>query len=132
MADSRRATTSYVIVGSQAAISESQTVISPSYRRPVLVTPVIPPKPVIKKVLLKAVVKSKGKAKDSKVFTLRNLNPNSILSCKDLMREIRAQLSEDMTGGTFDVGYISAVSIRSNEDLAEIWDQLQKGKNIVL
>ena len=40
-----------------------------------------------------------------------------------------------MTGGTFDVGYIqgsSAVSIRSNEDLAEIWDQLQKGKNIVL
>ena len=103
MADSRRATTSYVIVGSQAAISESQTVISPSYRRPVLVTPVIPPKPVIKKVLLKAVVKSKGKAKDSKVFTLRNLNPNSILSCKDLMREIRAQLSEDMTGGTFDV-----------------------------
>ena len=45
------------------------------------------------------------------------------------MREIRAQLSEDITGGTFDVGYIqgsSAVSIRSNEDLAEIWDQRGK------
>jgi hypothetical protein len=46
-----------------------------------------------------------------------------------------AQLSEDMTGGTFDVGYIqgnSAVSIRCNEDLAEIWDQLQKGKNNIV
>lgn len=127
--------TSYVIVGSQAAISGSQAVISPSghRHRPVLVTPVLPPKPTIDKLLLKAVMK--GKPKESKMFTLRNLDPNRIVSCKDLMREIQVQLSEDMTGSTFDVGFIqgnSAVSIRSNKDLVEIWDLVQKGKNIVL
>ena len=124
---------SYVIIGSQAAISGSQAVISSSGRRPVIVTPV-QPQPAIKKVLLKAV--TKGKAKDTKMFTLRNLNPGSIVSSKDLMEVIRAQLSDDMIEDAFDVGFIkntnTAVSIRSKQDLAEIWDQLQKGKNIVL
>ena len=79
--------------GINAAISGSQAVISPSghRHRPVLVTPVLPPKPTIKpvidKLLLKAVMK--GKPKESKMFTLRNLDPNRIVSCKDLMREIQ-------------------------------------------
>lgn len=134
-----KATTSYVIVGSQAAILGSQAVISPSGHghRPVLVIPVLPPQPTIKPVIYKLLLKAvmKGKPKESKMFTLRNLDPNRIVSCKDLMREIQVQLSEDMTGSSFDVGFIqgnSAVSIRSNENLVEIWDLVQKGKNIVL
>ena len=69
------------------------------------------------------------------MFTFRNLDLNRILSCKYLMQEIKVQLSRDIFGRSFDVCFNqgnSAVSIRSSEDLAEIWDLVQKGKNIVL
>jgi hypothetical protein len=48
---------------------------------------------------------------------------------------IRAQLCGDITTCEFDVGFVSGtnvVSIRSEEDLAEIWSSQLKGDKIVL
>ena len=51
--------------------------------------------PPLAKVLVKAV--SKDGPKDSgKMFTLRDLDTTSILSCKDLKQAIRRQLSDDI------------------------------------
>ena len=58
--------------------------------RRVLITP-LGNQPVIARALLKAVSKT-GKKKE-KVFTLRNINPNSIRSCDELRRLIKLQLS---------------------------------------
>lgn len=120
------------------------------HSRPVTITPVPaarlnPPRvpiraagpspPLIKKILLKAVTNGKGKSKEFKFFTLRNINPDNIITCKDLVNLIRTQFSQDIINGPFDVGFIqtnSAVSIRSSDDLLEIWEQAKKGKSVTL
>ena len=70
-------------------ILQVQAVISPSnYNRPVTITPLSAVQQaslrplqrevrIIKKILLKAVAKG-TKSKDSKLFTLRNINKNSV------------------------------------------------------
>ena len=88
---------------------------------------------VVKKILVKAVDKDKGK--DSKIFTLRNIPTDSVSSCGDLKRVIKNQLDKDIIDSPFDVGFMqnnSAISIRSDEDLIEIWDQVHSGKIITL
>ena len=68
------------------------------------------------------------------MFTLRNIRSSSIASCEYLVALIRSQLSHDLIDGSFDVGFVqnnAAVSIRSDEDLCELWDQIHNGKNIM-
>ena len=87
----------------------------------------------IQKVLLKAV--AKHDKKKAKTFTLRNINVADVDTCSRLKALIRAQLREDVTASEFDVGFISGtnvVSVRSEEDLAEIWSNQLKGDRIVL
>ena len=90
------------------------------------------PKPkVIKKILVKTV----NKGKEAKVFTLRNIETDCILSCDDLKKVIRAQLDKDIVDSSFDVGFMqnnTAISIRSDEDLLEVWEQVHSGKSITL
>ena len=84
----------------------------------------------VKKVLLKAVNKDNGK--EYKLFTLRNVKVDS---CESLKSVIKSQLQNDIIDDSFDVGFMqsnSAVSFRSTEDLAEVWEQLRMGKNITL
>ena len=88
---------------------------------------------VIKKVLLKAV--SKSNKKDPKTFTLRNIQSSHISTCHELKFLIRAQLQEDMIKEDFDVGYLqnsTVISIRSTDDLLEVWENIRRGKNITL
>lgn len=137
-------TANYLVIGSQSAMS-------PLVRRPVTITPIsaaqqsqlssrnqpsgsaLSGAALIKKVMLKAV--TRGKVKEFKLFTLRNVDPIKVSTCKDLIDLIRAQLSHDVVKDSFDVGFIqnnSPVSIRTGEDLFEIWQDLGKGKNITL
>lgn len=88
---------------------------------------------VVGKVLLKAVARS-GK-KSAKTFTLRNINVSDVDTCSLLKSLIRAQLREDISAYDFDVGYLngaSVVSIRNEDDLAEIWSSLLKGDKVTL
>ena len=74
--------------------------------------------------------------KDSKTFTLRNINLSDVVSIEKLKTVVKSQLLDEITqGGDFDVGYLqgsSIVSIRSKEDLLEIWAGLMKGANTIL
>ena len=94
------------------------------------------PNKVISKVLLKAVSKRTGKkASAFKTFTLRNIDSSKVDTCSQLRALIREQLRADIIQGSFDVGYLqntTVVSIRNEEDLAEIWTSLCKGKSIML
>ena len=88
----------------------------------------------VDKVLLKAV--NKKNKKDPKTFTVRNLKQSDTGSCDDLKRVIRRNLSEDITSGDFDVGYLQGsvvVRIRSADDLKELWSLLKNSqKNTIL
>ena len=106
-------------------------------RQPVRITPISPfvppatPEPpvIIQKVLLKAVSKVGKQA--SKTFTLRNIDIDKILSCDNLMGEIRGQLRGDIVSSDFDVGYIcgnSVISFRNPNDSAEIWLDITEEK----
>ena len=90
--------------------------------------------PAISKVLIKAC--SKGNKKDSKTFSLRNINQCDVASVEMLKGAVRSQLQGEISQtGDFDVRYLqgsSVVSIRSREDLLEIWAGLQKGGNTIL
>ena len=110
-------------------------------RQPVTITPISPfvppatPKPpvIIQKVLLKAV--SKVGKQVSKMFTLRNIDVNKIVSRDNLMGEIRGQLRGDIVSSDFDVGYVcgnSVISIRNPDDLAEIWLDITERRNKVV
>lgn len=93
-----------------------------------------PRQQAIAKVLLKAVNRKK-KTAGAKTFTLRNVNPSIINTCSQMKALIRDQLQNDITEGNFDIGYMQSntvISIRSKEDLAEIWANLKKGTNITL
>ena len=88
------------------------------------------PNPVIDKVLLKAVSKT-GKKKD-KIFVLRRIETGKVTSCDDLKKLIKKQLRNDVIDWEdFDVGYVSSkrgekiISIRSLEDLAEVWKEIR-------
>ena len=91
---------------------------------------------VISKVFLKAVSKSGGKKASSfKTFMLRNIDTRNISTCSQLRALIRNQLSTDITQGSFDIGYLQnnmVVSVRNEEDLAEIWANLCKGTSVML
>ena len=88
----------------------------------------------VDKVLLKAVNK-KGK-KDPKTFTLHNIDQQALLTCDNLKVAIRRKLSDDITTGDFDVGYVqgtTVVRVRTSDDLEELWSSLrQPQKNTVL
>ena len=47
----------------------------------------------------------KGK-KDPKTNTLHNIDQHAVLNCDDLKSMIRRKLSDGITTGEFDVGYI--------------------------
>ena len=106
--------------------------------RRVLITPLGQPgqmstqlvPPVIDKVLLKAVAKT-GKKKD-KLFTLRRINTGKVCTCDELKKLIKKQLCDDVIAWEeFDVGYINnkrgekVISIRSAEDLLEVWKEIK-------
>ena len=104
--------------------------------RRVLITPldqtskVTPAPHVLGRVLMKAVTKT-GKKKD-KIFTLRNIETVKISSCEKLKRLIKLQLHNDVIDWEeFDVGYINSkrtekvISVRSKEDLAEMWKEVR-------
>ena len=89
------------------------------------------PLPIIDKVLLKAVSKSAGKKKD-KIFALRRIETEKVTSCDDLKKLIKRQLRDDVVDWEeFDVGYTNSkrgdkvISIRSVEDLAEVWREIR-------
>ncbi len=99
-------------------------------------TPVVPASSpsaqVIEKVILKAVPRA-GKTQ-SKLFTLRSIDSNTILSRDDLIAEIKRQLPGDIRR-EFDVGVASgnsAISIRTRADLSEVWSDMKKGRKVVL
>ena len=92
---------------------------------------------IISKILLKAVTcktkSSKSAKKDPKTFTLRNIDVSKVDTCNKLKELIVSQLN-DLTR-KFDVGYYqgtTVVSIRSSQDLSDIWQGLKNGSKIVL
>ena len=87
---------------------------------------------IISKLLVKAVCKSTKQA--PKTFTLRNVDIANTTSQGQLKKVIKEQLREDLVK-EFDVGYYQSstvVSIRSSQDLAEVWNDLKAGKKVVL
>lgn len=77
--------------------------------------------------LLKAVssVAGRGKSKNSqssKMFTLRNVDPEKVTSREDLKALIRSQLQGDIVSRDFDVGVVSGgniVSIRTRRQILQ-------------
>ena len=102
--------------------------------RSVLTQQPVPQQQPITKVLLKAVNKKKKNA-GAKTFTLRNANSSLVNTYSQMKALIRDQLRSDITEGNFDIGYLQSntvISIRSKEDLAEIWSSLRKGISVTL
>ena len=118
--------------------------------RQVTVTPLLPvgqarqvnvPLPyssrIVEKVMLKAVCKSKGGTKnktDPKIFTLRNINSAQVCSSEELKQVIKTQLSNDIVDD-FEVGVVqgsNVISIRSRDDVMDIWKDVNKGTKVVL
>ena len=90
---------------------------------------------VISKVLIKAVTKQ---TKESKTFTLRDVNTSIIDTTAKLKNIIKEQLQDEVVR-VFDICYIqtassnAVVTIRNKEDIAEVWRELLHGsKKIVL
>ncbi len=103
-----------------------QMLISPLQSRP--------PVQVIAKILLKCT--RKENKKESRNFYLRNINPSTVTTTAALKTLIKAQLSSELDK-EFDIGYEEGkgtvvVSIRSSDDLCELWSTIQKGKSITL
>ena len=72
--------------------------------------------------------------RESKTFSLRNVDSSVVTTCGALKSLIRAQLCSDIDS-VFDVGYQlgnSVINIRSADDLREVWSSIQKGTKIVL
>ena len=85
--------------------------------------------PVIDKVLLTAAAKT-GKKKD-KLFILYRINTSQVCMCDELKKLIKKQLCDNVIAWEeFDVGYINkwgekVISIRSAEDLLEVWNEIK-------
>ena len=76
----------------------------------------------------------KGPAKTCKTFTLRDINLSQVSTCNQLKQAIKTLLADDVISD-FDVGYYQAstvVSIRSPQDIMEIWNDMRKGVNVIL
>lgn len=90
---------------------------------------------IISKILIKVCSRGKKKA-DSKTFSLRNIDPSSVLSVEKLRSLIRSQLQIEVSqSSNFDVGYLqgsNVVNVRNKEDVLEIWANIKKGANITL
>ena len=90
---------------------------------------------VIPKVLIKAVSKSSSKKDASnKTFTLRDVNVSRVQTYDQLKEMILSQLKADLTDD-FDVGYYQSnavVTIRTRQDIAEIWSLMKKGASVTL
>ena len=95
---------------------------------------------VVSKIMIKSVVRRKSKTssklpkKDPKIFMLRSVDVGAITSCDKLKDLIRTQLKDDVVK-EFDVGYYqgsTVISIRSAEDINEVWQELKKGSKVVL
>lgn len=116
------------------------TYVTPQMGR-VLITQLKSPIPatesrIISKILIKAVVNTpKGKSKNEpKTFTLRNVDVASINTCDKLKELIKSQLCNDVVR-EFYIGYYhgsTVVSIRTAEDLNEIWQEVKKGTKVIL
>ena len=62
---------------------------------------------------------SRGSKKYSKIFTLRNINPEHVTRDHD-----------DISQSKFDFGYLqgsNVVTITNKEDLVEVWANIKKG-----
>ena len=119
----------------QRAIAMIPNSVHPQART-VLVTPVPPgstPRPeYISKLMLKAVSKV---GKNSKLFTLRNVNMNLVRSCEQLKATIRHQFENDIVADDFDVGYVNGnnmISIRTSVDLLEIFSDMKSGVKVTM
>ena len=78
--------------------------------------------------------KSSSKKGAAKTFTLRDVNFSRVSTRDQLKQVIKTQLADDVIGD-FDVGYYQAstvVSIRSPQDVMEIWNDVRKGVNVIL
>jgi hypothetical protein len=81
---------------------------------------------IIDKVILKAVSKT---GKNYKLFTLRSIDCNKVVSREDLKAIIRRQLQDDIKRRDFDIGVVSGssvISIRTQADLSEFWSDIKK------
>ena len=115
----------YFVIGVPSTnVTVSPSVHQPAPSRQVLVTPLSRSqqahqlmstqiaKPPIKKVMLKAVSRS-SKGKEPKTFTLRDIQPEAMTSCAAIKCLIKAQLSRDITGDDFDIGYLQSNTVVS-------------------
>ena len=76
----------------------------------------------------------KEATKTCKTFTLRDVNVGQVITHDQLKQVIKLQLAGDVTDD-FDVGYYQAttvVSIRSTQDVIEVWNDVKKGVKVVL
>ena len=123
------------------ATSKSYSKATSTTLNRVIVTPLvstlsIPPvaSQCIDKILIK--VFAKGNKKESKIFTLRNIDAAATTSLSTLEGMIKKQISEEVCQvDSFNVGYMqgtSLVTFRSKEDIQEVWVGIKKGKNIML
>ena len=90
--------------------------------------------PLLSKVLVKVASKD-GPISSGKMFTLRDLDITTILTCEDLKDAIKRQLTDDIVDSDFDVGYVegsSVVRIRNRRDLEEVWSCISKSKGKVM
>lgn len=124
--------TSYVISGCAANVSiNNGSATTNKSGHGVVITP-LPPGSIINKVLLKAVYKNTKK--DAKTFTLRNVNTLIVRTPQTLKKEIQRQFKNDICDD-FEIGYCHStniVTIRKQEDLVEIWNEIKKGQKHVL
>ena len=86
----------------------------------------------IDKVFLKAV--SKENSRDVKTFTLRHIDTTQVSDSDDLKELIKDKLGGDVKDcDDFDVGYVQGpgdrvVTIRTEEDLADVWREMRTTK----
>ena len=83
----------------------------------------------IDKVLVKAVRKGK---KEAKTFTIRNVNPLSVMTRGQVQNLIKECLQGDIISGNFDVGFINGVNVirvRTREDVKEMLSEIEKAKS---
>lgn len=79
------------------------------------------------KVLLKATCK--GKMKEYKTFTLRNVDTAAIVSSHGLKKLIKESLHDDISSRDFDIGYMqgsNVIRVRTAEDMSEMWSEVKK------
>ena len=83
------------------------------------------------KILIKATSKTSKKAS---TFTLRNISTSNCNSPEKLKIVIREQLQKEKHS-SFDIGYyqgLTVISIRSVEDLTDVWDDVCLGTKVTL